>query len=86
MTSRSINSGSQYWEYPEFEQFFPDTKVIRLEQNYRSTQNILDAANEVIRHNKGRKSKRLWTDNGTGEPVKFRQFMNGFEEAEYVAA
>ena len=68
-----------------FEQFFPDTKVIRLEQNYRSTQNILDAANEVIRHNKGRKSKRLWTDNGTGEPVKFRQFMNGFEEAEYVA-
>lgn len=68
-----------------FEHFFPDAKVIRLEQNYRSTQNILDVANEVIRNNKGRKSKRLWTDNGTGDKVKFRQFMNAFEEAEYVA-
>lgn len=68
-----------------FEQFFPDAKVIRLEQNYRSTQNILDAANEVISHNSGRKSKRLWTANGSGEKVKFRQFMNGFEEAEYVS-
>lgn len=68
-----------------FEHFFPDAKVIRLEQNYRSTQNILDTANEVISHNKGRKSKRLWTENGAGERVKFRQFMNAFEEAEYVA-
>jgi DNA helicase-2/ATP-dependent DNA helicase PcrA len=68
-----------------FEHFFPDAKVIRLEQNYRSTQNILDAANEVISHNKGRKEKRLWTDNGTGDLLRFRQFMNGFEEAEYVA-
>ena len=68
-----------------FEHFFPDAKVIRLEQNYRSTQNILDAANEVISHNSGRKSKRLWTANGSGDKVKFRQFMNGFEEAEYVS-
>ena len=68
-----------------FEQFFPDAKVIRLEQNYRSTQNILNAANEVISHNTGRKSKRLWTDNGEGSRVKFRQFMNAFEEAEYVS-
>ncbi len=68
-----------------FEHLFPDAKVIRLEQNYRSTQNILDAANEVISNNKGRKSKRLWTDNGAGDMVKFRQFMNAFEEAEYVA-
>lgn len=68
-----------------FEHFFPDAKVIRLEQNYRSTQNILNTANEVICHNKGRKEKRLWTANGEGSKVKFRQFMNAFEEAEYVA-
>ena len=68
-----------------FEHFFPDAKVIRLEQNYRSTQNILNAANEVICHNRGRKEKRLWTANGEGDKVKFRQFMNAFEEAEYVA-
>lgn len=68
-----------------FEHFFPDAKVIRLEQNYRSTQNILDTANEVISHNKGRKSKRLWTANGEGEHVKFRQFTNAFEEAEYIS-
>ncbi len=68
-----------------FEQYFPDAKVIRLEQNYRSTQSILDTANEVIKHNTGRKSKTLWTANPDGEKVRFRQFMNGFEEAEYVA-
>ena len=67
-----------------FEQEFPDTRVIKLEQNYRSTQNILDAANEVIRHNKGRKEKKLWTDHGAGELVKFRQFDNGYDEAEAV--
>ena len=69
----------------DFEKVFPDAKVIKLEQNYRSTQNILDAANEVIRHNKGRKEKRLWTENGTGDKVNFRQFQSGFEEAEFVA-
>ena len=68
-----------------FEQFFPDAEVIRLEQNYRSTQNILNAANAVISHNKGRKEKTLWTDNGEGEKIRFRQFMNSFEEAEFVA-
>ena len=68
-----------------FEQFFPDAEVIRLEQNYRSTQNILNAANAVISHNKGRKEKTLWTDNGEGEKIRFRQFMNSFQEAEYVA-
>lgn len=68
-----------------FEQFFPDAEVIRLEQNYRSTQNILNAANAVISHNQGRKEKTLWTDNGDGEKIRFRQFLNGFEEGEYVA-
>ncbi len=68
-----------------FEEVYPDAKVIRLEQNYRSTQNILTAANEVICHNEGRKEKKLWTANGDGDKVRFRQFLNGFEEAEYVA-
>ena len=68
-----------------FEEVYPDAKVIRLEQNYRSTQNILTAANEVISHNEGRKEKKLWTANGDGDKVRFRQFLNGFEEAEYVA-
>ena len=69
-----------------FEQIFPDAKVVRLEQNYRSTSNILNAANEVIRNNRGRKSKKLWTENGSGERVRFRRFQTGFDEAEYVAA
>ena len=68
-----------------FEEVYPDAQVIRLEQNYRSTQNILTAANEVICHNEGRKEKKLWTANGDGDKVRFRQFLNGFEEAEYVA-
>nr|WP_303223120.1 DNA helicase PcrA [uncultured Blautia sp.] len=67
-----------------FERVFPDAKVIRLEQNYRSTKNILNAANEVIANNAARKEKRLWTENPKGEKLHFRQFMNGFEEAEYV--
>ena len=67
-----------------FEQVFPEAKVIRLEQNYRSTQNILNAANEVIANNTERKPKTLWTENPEGEKIHFRQFMNGFEEAEYV--
>ena len=68
-----------------FEKFFPETRVIKLEQNYRSTQNILDAANAVISHNRGRKEKTLWTANGEGTKVKFRQFISAFEEAEYIA-
>ena len=67
-----------------FERVFPDAKVIRLEQNYRSTRNILNAANEVIANNTERKSKTLWTENPEGEKIHVRQFMNGFEEAEYV--
>lgn len=67
-----------------FEHVFPDARVIRLEQNYRSTKNILSAANEVIANNASRKSKTLWTENPEGELIHFRQFMNGYEEAEYV--
>ena len=58
--------------------------MIRLEQNYRSTKNILSAANEVIANNASRKSKTLWTENPEGDLIHFRQFMNGYEEAEYV--
>lgn len=68
-----------------YERVFPDAKVIKLEQNYRSTKNILNAANGVIRNNVGRKEKRLWTENEKGAPVHFQQFYNGFEEAEYIA-
>ena len=67
-----------------FEKIFPNTCVIKLEQNYRSTQNILDAANGVIRNNCGRKEKALWTENEKGEPIIFRHFQNAYEEAEYV--
>lgn len=67
-----------------FEHVFPDAKVIRLEQNYRSTGNILNAANKVIAHNLERKAKTLWTENEEGAKLHFRQFMNGYEEAEYV--
>ena len=68
-----------------FERVFPDAKVIRLEQNYRSTKNILNAANQVIANNTERKAKTLWTENEEGEKIQFRQFFNGYEEAEYVA-
>ncbi|MDD7642980.1 MAG: UvrD-helicase domain-containing protein [bacterium] len=69
-----------------FEQYFPQAKVIKLEQNYRSTQNILNAANSVIAHNIGRKQKALWTDQAAGEKIHFKQFDTAYEEAEYVAA
>lgn len=69
----------------DFEQVYPEAEVIRLEQNYRSTQNVLDAANAVIRNNKGRKSKTLWTDKGEGNRLHFRQFDNAYEEAEFIA-
>ena len=68
-----------------FEKHFPDAMVIKLEQNYRSTGNILYAANAVISHNIGRKDKRLWTESEDGEGIYFRQFYNGYEEAEYVS-
>ena len=68
-----------------FEQEFQNARVIKLEQNYRSTGNILDAANAVIRNNRGRKEKTLWTENGEGEKIHFRQFDTAYDEAEFVA-
>lgn len=67
-----------------FEEVFEDAKVIKLEQNYRSTQNILNAANAVIQNNVGRKAKTLWTDNGEGDKIRFRQFDSAYDEAEFV--
>lgn len=67
-----------------FEQVFEDARVIKLEQNYRSTGNILNAANAVIRHNRGRKDKTLWTANGEGEKLTFREFDSAYDEAEYI--
>ena len=67
-----------------FENVFEDARVIKLEQNYRSTEHILNAANGVIRNNYGRKAKTLWTDNGEGEKIRFEQFDNAYEEAEFV--
>ena len=69
----------------DFEREFPDTAVIKLEQNYRSTGNILDAANEVIKNNRGRKDKKLWTDKEDGELISLKTFDNGFMEAEFIA-
>ena len=69
----------------DFEHEFPDARVIKLEQNYRSTGNILNAANGVISNNKGRKEKTLWTDNGEGEKVHLRQFDTAYDEAEFIA-
>ena len=69
-----------------FEKVFPDACVVKLERNYRSTQNILDAANEVIKNNRGRKEKKLWTENDKGAKVRLRRFQNGFDEAESISA
>ena len=69
-----------------FEEIYPDARVIKLEQNYRSTQNILNAANSVIANNVGRKAKALWTDHPEGEKINFQQFETAYEEADYIAA
>ncbi len=69
----------------DYEKVYSEAQVIKLEQNYRSTGNILDAANQVIKNNKGRKSKSLWTEKDAGAKVHYRQFDNGYEEAEYVS-
>ncbi|MCR4598798.1 MAG: DNA helicase PcrA [Acetatifactor sp.] len=69
----------------DFEFHYPEATVVKLEQNYRSTQNILDAANAVIHHNVGRKQKSLWTSQEQGEPVHFKQLENGYAEAEFLA-
>ena len=68
----------------DFEKDFPGAKVIRLEQNYRSTSNILDAANAVIENNQGRKSKKLWTDNGRGDRIETFTADSERDEAHFV--
>jgi DNA helicase II / ATP-dependent DNA helicase PcrA len=68
----------------EFEDTFPDARVIKLEQNYRSTQTILDAANAVIRNNRAQKPKSLWTDLGQGDPIKIRELEDEHAEARFV--
>lgn len=69
----------------DFEKYFNDAKIIKLERNYRSTQNILDVANEVIKNNAGRKDKRLWTSVKDGTKVIFNVYENGYEEARGIA-
>jgi DNA helicase-2/ATP-dependent DNA helicase PcrA len=69
-----------------FEDDWPDAHVVKLEQNYRSTQTILSAANAVVAHNRGRKSKALWTDVGEGDPVRVRELSDEHAEARFVAA
>ena len=68
----------------DFEEVYPDAKVIRLEQNYRSTQKILDAANSVIKNNRNRKEKALWTQKEGGKPVCFQQFVSAYDEADFI--
>ncbi|MDO4965742.1 MAG: 3'-5' exonuclease [Lachnospiraceae bacterium] len=70
----------------DFESHYPDALVVKLEQNYRSTQTILDAANAVISNNFGRKDKSLFTDKGSGDRVHLRQFETAYEEAEFIAS
>ncbi|MDD3362627.1 MAG: DNA helicase PcrA [Hespellia sp.] len=67
-----------------FESEYKEARVIKLEQNYRSSSTILDAANAVIRNNYGRKDKTLWTDNGEGEKINLRQFDSAYDEADYI--
>lgn len=78
--------GANIMNILNFEKIFPDAVTIRLEQNYRSTKRILDAANEVIRHNTERKAKSLWTKAEEGEPIRFVQFLNEYEEAAGIAS
>ena len=77
--------GANIYNILNFEKEFPDAEVIKLEQNYRSTGNILNAANGVISNNVGRKEKVLWTENEEGEKIDFKEFDTAYEEADYVA-
>ena len=77
--------GANIYNILNFEKHFPDAVTIKLEQNYRSTQNILDAANGVIANNVGRKRKSLWTANDRGEQIDFEQFDTAYAEADFVA-
>ncbi len=76
--------GANIMNILNFEKVFSDAKVIKLEQNYRSTSTILDAANGVIRNNPSRKEKTLWTENGEGDKISFKQFDSGYDEADFV--
>ena len=78
--------GANIWNILDFEKNYPDATVIKLEQNYRSTQNVLDAANAVIHNNVQRKDKALWTDKGGGNRIHFRIFDTAYDEAEYITA
>src|SRR5215217_7687313 len=69
-----------------FEEDWPDAHVVKLEQNYRSTQTILSAANAVVANNRGRKTKALWTDLGDGDPIRIREMADEHSEARFVAA
>lgn len=84
--SQSIYSfrGANYKNILNFEKDYKDAKIILLEQNYRSTSNILDAANQVIKNNKMRKDKNLWTSRGIGEKIKYYRAYNERDEAQYV--
>ena len=77
--------GANIYNILNFERYFPEAVTIKLEENYRSTQNILDAANAVIANNKGRKSKALWTRKDAGAQIRFEQFETGYDEADFVA-
>ncbi len=78
--------GANIYNILNFEHSFQRTNVIKLEQNYRSTKNILNAANEVICNNQGRKDKSLWTENEEGEPVHFTQYDHDYEEADSITS
>ena len=86
VTHNSIYSfrGADITNILNFEDTFPDAHVVKLEQNYRSTQTILDAANAVIRNNRGQKPKSLWTELGQGDPIKVRELDDEHAEARYV--
>ena len=73
--------GANIMNILNFEQYFPEAKVIKLEQNYRSTGNILDVANAVIRNNAGRKDKSLWTESESGEKIGFQVYDSEYDEA-----
>lgn len=77
--------GANIYNILNFEKHYPNATVIKLEQNYRSTANILNAANGVIANNRGRKEKRLWTESGDGEKIYFQQFDSAYEEADFIA-
>ena len=78
--------GSNYKNILNFEKDYKNTKVILLEQNYRSTKNILSAANDIIKHNKNRKEKNLWTDNDIGLKIKYKRCDDEKDEAFYIVS